>query len=104
MLPEPEVTRGKYEKRNIVWVKNPRGECTTKYRTGCITQVISPQSVKTDRVLHHVKDLRPVIQTQFSSDENDSEDSECLIYLNSDLLDSDSDASCLPTDEVFTET
>ena len=24
-LPEPEVTRGKYEKGDVVWVKNPRG-------------------------------------------------------------------------------
>ena len=39
-----------------------------------------------------------------SSDENDSEDSERLIYLNSDPLDCHSDASCLPTDEVSIET
>ena len=104
LLPEHEVTRGKYEKRDVVWVKNPCGECMTKYRTGRITEGISPQSVKTDGMPRHVKDLRPVIQTQFLSDENGSEDSECLIYLNSDLLDSDSDASCFPTDEVSTET
>ena len=39
-----------------------------------------------------------------SSDKSDSEDSECLIYLNSDLLDSDSDASSFPTDEASIET
>ena len=39
-----------------------------------------------------------------SSDESDSEDSERLIYLNSNPLDSDSDASSLPTDEVSIET
>ena len=61
--------------------------------------------MKIDGVLRHVKDLRPVIQTQISSsDESDSEDSERLIYLNSDPLDSDSDASSLPTDEVSIET
>ena len=99
LLPEPEVTRGKYEKGDMVWVKNPCGKCTTKYSTGRITEVISPQSVKIDGVPRHVKELRPVIQAQFSSsDESDSEDSEHLIYLNSDLLDSDSDASSLPTD------
>ena len=104
-LPDPEVTRGKYEKGDVVWVKNPCGKCTTKNSTGCVTEVISPQSVKIDGVPHHVKDLRPVIQMQLSSsDESDSEDSECLIYLNSDLLDSDSDASSLPTDEVSIET
>ena len=32
------------------------------------------------------------------------EDSECLIYLNSNLLNSDSDASSLPNDEVSIET
>ena len=39
-----------------------------------------------------------------SSDKSDSEDSERLIYLNSNLLDSDSDASSLLTDEVPIET
>ena len=102
---EPEVTRGKYEKGDVVWVKNPYGKCSTKYSTGCITKVISPQSVKIDGVPCHVKDLRPVIWTQLSlSDESDSEDSEHLIYLNSYLLDSDSDASSLPTDKVSIET
>ena len=104
-FPEPEVTRGKYEKGDVVRVKNPRGKCTTKYSTGRVTEVINPQSVKIDGVPHHVKDLRPVIQTQLSSsDKSDSEDSERLIYLNSDPLDSDSDASSLPTDEVSIET
>ena len=103
-LPKPEVTRGKYEK-DVVWVKNPCGKCTTKYSTGRITEVISPWSVKIDWVPCHIKDLRPVIRMQLSlSDEDDSEDSECLIYLNSNPLDSDSDASSLPTDEVSIET
>ena len=45
------------------------------------------------------------MQTQLSSsDESDSEDSERLIYLNSNPLDSDSEASSLPTDEVSIET
>ena len=85
--------------------KNPCSKCTRKYSTGHITKVISPQSVKIDGVPCHVKDLWPVIQTQLlSSDESDSEESEHLIYLNSNLLDSDSDASSLSTDEVSTET
>ena len=104
-LPEPEVTREKYEKGDIVWVKNPRGKCTTKHSTGCLTEVISLQSVKIDGVPRHVKDLQPVIRTQLSlSDESDSEDSERLIYLNLNLLDSDSNVSSLPTDEVSIET
>ena len=45
------------------------------------------------------------IQTQLSSsDESNSEDSERLIYLNSDPIDSDSDARSLTTDEVSIET
>ena len=104
LLPEPEVTKGMYEKGDMVWVKNQHGKCTTKYSTGHVTEVISPQSVKIDEVPQHVKDLRPVIQTQLSSiDESNSEDNERLIYLNSDPLDSDSDASSLPTDEVSVE-
>ena len=104
-LPEPEVTKGMYEKGDVVWVKNPRVKCTTKYSTGRVTEVISPQSVKIDGMPRHVKDIRPVIQTQLSSsDKSDSEDSDRLIYLNSDPLDSDSDASSLPADEVSIET
>ena len=103
-LPEPDVTEGMYEKGDVVWVKKPREKCTTKYSTGRVTEVISPQSVKIDGVPRHVKDLRPVIQMQLpSSEESDSEDSELLIYLNSDPLDSDSDASSLPTDEASVE-
>ena len=105
LLPEPEVIRGKFEKGDVVWVENPRGKCTTKYSTGRVTEVISPQSVKIDGVPHHVKDLQPVIQMQLSSsDESDSEDSERLIYLNSNPLDSDSDASSFPADEMSIET
>ena len=93
-----------YEKGDMVWVKNPHSKCMTKYGTGRVTKVISSQSVKIDGVPRHVKDLRPVIQMQLSSgDESDSEDSERLIYLNSDPLDSDSDASSLPTDEASVE-
>ena len=93
-----------YEKGDVVWVRNPRGKCTTKYGTDHVTEVISPQFVKIDGVPRHVKDLRPVIQTQLSSsDESDSEDSERLIYLNSDPLNSDSDVSSFPTDEASVE-
>ena len=99
------MTRGKYEKGDVVWVKNPRSKCTTKYSTGRVTEEISPQSVKIDEVPRQVKDLRPVIQTQLSSsDEGNSVYGESLIHLNSNPLDSDSDASSIPTDEVSTET
>ena len=53
-LPELEVTRGKYEKGDVVWVKNPCSKCTTKYSTGRVTEVISPQSVKIDGVPRYV--------------------------------------------------
>ena len=99
------MTRGKYEKGDMVWVKNARGKYTTKYSTSSVTEVIGLQSVKIDEVPRHVKDLRPVIQMQLSlCDESNSEDCERLIYLNSNPLDSDSDASSLPTDDVSIET
>ena len=61
--------------------------------------------MKIDEVPRQVKDFRPVIQTQLSSsDEGNSVYGESLIYLNSNPLDSDSDASSIPTDEVSTET
>ena len=41
LLPEPEVTRGKYEKEDVVWIKNPRDKCITKNSTGHVTEVIS---------------------------------------------------------------
>ena len=79
-----EARRWKYR------VKNPHGQWTTKYCSG---------------VPRHVKNLQPVIWTQLSSSyESNSEDSEHLIYLNSNPFDSDSDASSLPTDEVSIET
>ena len=56
-LPKPEVTKGMYEKGDVVWVKNPYGKCMTKYGTGRVTELISPQSVKIDEVPRHVKDL-----------------------------------------------
>ena len=56
LLSEPE-TRGKYEKGDVVWVKNPCGKCTTKYSTGRVTEVISLQSVKIDGVPRYVKNL-----------------------------------------------
>ena len=81
------MTRGKYEKGDVVWVKNPCGKCMTEYSTDRVTEVISLRSVKIDGVPRHVKDLRPVIQTQLSSsDKSDSEDSEHLIYLMKCLL------------------
>ena len=67
--------------------------------------MISLQFVKINGVPHHIKDLQPVIRMQLSlRDENDSEDSERLIYLNSDPLDSDPFVSSLPTDKVSVET
>ena len=56
-FPEQEVTRGKYGKGDVVWVKNPHSKWTTKYSTSRVTEVISPQSVKIDGVPRHVKDL-----------------------------------------------
>ena len=60
--------------------------------------------MKIDEVPCHVKDFRPVMQMQLSSsDKSNSEDSERLIYLNSNPLDSDSDASSLLNDEMSIE-
>ena len=50
-------------------------------------------------VLHHVKDLWPVVRLKPSSDEeSDSEDSARLVYLKSDPLRVASDISTLPAD------
>lgn len=69
-LPEPEPPQKNIKEGDVVWVKNPRGQCTTRYGTGHVTEVISPQAVRVDGVPRHIKDLRSVFQTQLPLDED----------------------------------
>ena len=44
-----------------VWVKTPHGQCTTKYKLGCVTGITSVQKVTVNGMPRHVKDLRPIV-------------------------------------------
>ena len=57
--PEPQMTGGQYEKRDVVWVKTPHGRCTTKFGTGHITEVNRQQLVWVNGTHCQVKGLRP---------------------------------------------
>ena len=91
-LSEPQITGERYEKGDIVWVKTPHSRCTTKFGTGCVTEVNSQQSVQVNRIPRHVKDLHPFQGSHPSDDESDTEDSEWPIYLG---LGSASDPSAI---------
>ena len=89
--------QGKHRIGDEAWVKTPHSKWTDKLRMGYLTQIISLQSVRIDGMLHHVKDLWPVVGSKPSSDdERDSEDSTQLVYLKSDPLSDASDISTLP--------
>ena len=100
-LPELEVTEERFRKGDAVWVKNPRGKCTTRYGTGLITEVTSPQSVRVDGVPRHVKDLRLATRSQLPlADESESESdaSEPALWCMPSLSGSDSDTSSISAD------
>ena len=70
-----------------------------KLRMGHVTEIISPQSVWVDTLPCHVKDLRPLVGSKASSDdESDAEDSAQLVYLKLDPLNVTSDISTLPVE------
>ena len=88
--PEPQITEGRYEKGDIVWVK-------TKFGNGRVTEVTSQQSVRVNGTPHHVKDLCPFRRLHSSDDEDDTEDSEQPIYLGLDSASNPSDIGGSPT-------
>ena len=68
--------QGKHKIDDVVWIKTPHSKCMDKLKMGHVTEIISPQSVQVDGMLCHIKDLRPVVESKPSSDdESDSEDS-----------------------------
>ena len=44
-----------------MWVKTPHGQCTTKYKVGCVTGVTSAQNIMVDGMPHHMKDLWSIV-------------------------------------------
>ena len=51
----------RYDVDDPVWMKTPNGRCMSPYTPGCVVGVISPQNVLVNKMLHHVRDLCPVI-------------------------------------------
>ena len=79
-FPDTQITRGRYEKGNVVWLKTPCSRCMTKFGTGRVTEVISQQSVQVNKT-HHVKNLHSFRASYPLNDEGDTEDSKQPIYL-----------------------
>ena len=44
---------------NIVWIKTPGSQCTTKFKLGRVTSRVSHHSVEVNGVPRHIKDIRP---------------------------------------------
>ena len=61
-----------YKVGERVWVKPPNARCTTRFGSGKIDEIISPQTVLVDGVPRHVKDVRPCCIS--STSEDDEED------------------------------
>ena len=78
--PEPQITGGRYEKGDIVWVKTSHGRCMIKFGTGRVTGVMSQQSVQVIGASCDVKNLCPFRGSHLLDDEGDTEDSEWSIY------------------------
>ena len=62
-LPDRQGTRGPYELGDTVWVKPPNSRCTTRFRRGKITGIVSEQAVLVDGTPCHVRDIRPALNT-----------------------------------------
>ena len=74
---------GPYRIGDPVCVKPPDSQCTSKFRRGLVTDVISELSVSVIGTPRHVKDLRPAQETtpSASDSEQESSESELLIEL-----------------------
>ena len=63
-MPPPKQTMlAQYKEGDVVWVKNPHGWCMSKFVTGCITRITSPQSVVVNNIPWHVGDVHPWISS-----------------------------------------
>ena len=82
MLPPEDAGPSSYKVGDSVWVKIPRGRCTTQFGKGTITGVYSPHSVLVDGTRHHVKDVRPLRGADATNCSiTSSEDEAPMLYL-----------------------
>ena len=57
-----------YKVEDRVWVKPSNAQCTTRFGSGKIDEIISPQTMLVDDVPCHVKDIRPCCASSTSED------------------------------------
>ena len=103
-LSKPEVSGERIKEEDVIWVKKLCSECMTRYGTGHVTEVISPQSVWIDGVPRHIKDLRPVTRLQppvSNESKSESETNEPSLWFTPAPSGSDSNISSLPGNAVF---
>ena len=62
-LPDRQGTRGPYELGDTIWVKSSNSRCTTHFRRGQITSIVSEQAVLVDGTPRHMRDIRPALNT-----------------------------------------
>ena len=80
--PDQEEVHGPYGVGDHVWVKSPNSRCTTSFKRGRVTGIISQHSVMVDGTPRHIRDLRPALeatQSSASDDSNVSSESELLL-------------------------
>ena len=82
MLPPEDAGSSSYKVGDSVWVKIPRGRCTTQFGKGTFTGVYSQHSVLVDRTPRYVKDVRPLRGTDATNCSiTSSEDEALMLYL-----------------------
>lgn len=78
-----EVGHNVYNVRDPVWIKASHNQCTTTFRKGGITGLVSLQPVLVDRIPCHVRDISPISISQSSiSNEDDMSQSEDEILIS----------------------
>ena len=66
-----EIRGGKLSIGDEVWVKPPNMRCTTEWKKGSVTGIISDNNILVDGMARHVLDLRRVV-SESCSEQNDS--------------------------------
>ena len=75
-----------YKKGDVVLIADWPNKCTSEWKTGIVTELVSPQTVCVDGVPRHVRDLRPfpnpVSRTVENGTAASSDDEICVMVTN----------------------
>ena len=77
-----EEVCGLYAMGDSIWIKPPGSWCTTRFKRGQVTCVVSQQSVLVNRIPCHVRDLLPALETGHSVTEESDELSGDVLLMN----------------------